>query len=87
MKNSNLRTMTWLAALLLVTAAMMQSPPAQLALACLSLLLSAIAVISGTMKLRIAAALILFAALLLAMDSYPHARNEMDRYTRHARTK
>ena len=87
MKNSNSRTMNWLAALLLLIAAMMPSPPAQLVLYCLSLLLSAIAVISGNGKLRIFAVIILLAASLLAVDSYPSARDEMNHYTQHVRTK
>lgn len=29
----------------------------------------------------------IIAPLLLAVDSYPHARDEMNRYTQHARTK
>lgn len=80
------RTLTWLAVALLVTAAMIPAPMGALGLSALSAVLSLIPLVWGSNKIRAVGVCLLIAALTLMLDAYPEARNEKERYTRAIRS-
>ncbi|MDD4929815.1 MAG: hypothetical protein PHP85_11105 [Gallionella sp.] len=87
MNLKTIRALVWSAFLLLIVGSMMQSPAGLvmvLGLACVSALFP---VVFGSIKFRIAGLLVLLAALLLIVDTYPRARDEMNRYFDHAHGK
>lgn len=84
MNPKSVRTLAWLAGVLLLVAAMIPAPVATVAISALAVVVAIAPVVSGSTKLRIAALLVLLASLWLAVATFPHARNEMATYRAHA---
>lgn len=84
---TTVNTLTWLAVLLLVCGSMIPSPLGLLAIAGLGGVVALVPIACGSMKLRIAGLAVLLAAFLLTINAYPDAKQEMARYSAHARSK
>lgn len=87
MNAKTVNTLTWLAVLLLVCGSMIPSPLGLVALTGLGGVVALVPIACGSMKFRIAGLAVLSAALLLTIDAYPDAKQEMARYSAHARSK
>lgn len=85
MQASTLRTLAWLATILLVIGGMLPTAMAQLALFGLSGLLSLAPSLAGSGKFRLVGAILLFASFALMLNLYPEAQHEYQIYTSHAR--
>lgn len=87
MNPKTVSTLTWLAVLLLVCGSMIPSPLGLVAVAGLGGVVALVPIACGSMKFRIAGLAVLLAALWLTADAYPNAKQEMERYSAHARSK
>ena len=83
MNPKSARTLAWLAGMLLLVAAMIPAPVARAAISALAVVVAMAPLVSGSTKLRIAALLVLLAALWLAVATVEEARNEMAVYRAH----
>lgn len=84
-KSETLRTLTWLAGLLMLCGAMIPTPAGRAGIAGLGALVALVPLIFGAGRLKWVAGLVFLAALGLAIAAWPAATEEMDRYEAHAR--
>lgn len=87
MNAQTINAWTWLAVLLLLVGSMIPSPLGLVAVTGLGAVLALVPIAYGSTKFRIAGLAVLLAALLLTIDAYPDAKQEMARYSAHARFK
>ncbi|SFN91252.1 hypothetical protein SAMN05660284_02513 [Formivibrio citricus] len=84
MSPDTVRSLTWLAVIMLVVGAMVPAPMAQSFLMGLCAVFCLAPLFWGKGRLRILGALVFVAALTLMLNSYFEAQNELQRYTRKA---
>ena len=77
-KNSSASALTWFTAILLGIGLLMMSPAGSFAVFVLAALFGAAPALFGTKKIRIAAIILLLAAIILAASQYPEFQNERD---------
>lgn len=80
MSQSSSHTLLWGALASLVTGMLIMSPSAAFLLYCLTAILALPAVLSAGRFVRLAALAMLATALLLAVDSYPKLKSDMQSY-------
>jgi hypothetical protein len=87
MNPQTVNTLTWLAVLLLLVGSMIPSPLGLVAVAGLGGVVALVPIAYGSMKFRIVGLAVLLVALGLTISTYPDAKQEMARYSAHARSK
>jgi hypothetical protein len=75
-KNSSASALTWFALILLILGLLMMSPAGSFAVFILAALFAAAPALFGTKKIRLAAIVLLIAAIILAASQYPGFKNE-----------
>lgn len=84
-KSETLRTLTWLAGLLMLCGAMIPAPVGRAGITGLGALVALAPLILGAGRLKWVAGLIFMVTLGLVIDVYPAATEEMNRHEAHAR--
>ncbi len=82
MKNTSASALNWLAAILLFLGLLLMSPAGSFFIYILAALFALAPAIFGTKKIRIAAIILLLAAIFLAANKYPEFKSESDKYSR-----
>ncbi|MDP2156628.1 MAG: DUF308 domain-containing protein, partial [Nitrospirota bacterium] len=83
MNQKSAGALTWFAGILFITGGMIMSPSGALFLFVLAALCLVFPAIFGSGRLRIVAAILLFAAIGLAVSKYPDFKNDQERDRRH----
>lgn len=83
-KNSSASALNWFAAILLGLGLLMMSPSGSFLVFVLAALFAAAPAIFGTKRIRIAALILLLAAIILAASQYPEFQNERHRILKSA---
>jgi membrane protein implicated in regulation of membrane protease activity len=86
-KNSSASALIWLTAILLGLGLLIMSPSGSFLVFILAALFAAVPVFFGAGKMRIAAVILLVAAILLAAGKYPEFQDEHNRIEKRNKTK
>ncbi len=83
MKHKSAGALTWFAVILIIAGSMIMSPSGAFFLFIVSALLLVFPALICKGRIRIAAAILLLAAIGLAVSKYPDLKNDQERYRRH----
>jgi len=83
MKPASTKALTWFAAILLIAAGIVMSPSGAFFLSAAAALIALFPSVFSRGKVRVVAAVLLLVSLGLALENYPHFKQDQAAYRRH----